>query len=103
MEIFIEEWNSTLWQRDLSSDTRYKSVWLVKNICENMDAVSSFGYWTLSDLMDERANFDSMYHGGYGLLTYNGVPKSGLEALRLMNQLGNTCIASGDGWYLHPK
>ena len=57
-----------------------------------MDAVSFFGYWTLSDLMDERANFDSMYHGGYGLFTYNGVPKSGLEALRLMNQLGNTAL-----------
>ena len=61
MDIFIEEWNSTLWQRDLSSDTCYKSVWLTKNICENMDAVSAFGYWTISDLMDERANFDSMY------------------------------------------
>ena len=99
-EVFIEEWNSTLWQRDLSSDTCYKSVWLVKNICENMDSVSAFGYWTLSDLMDERADFDSMYHGGYGLVTYNGVPKSGLEALRLLNQLGDTCMASGDGWYL---
>ena len=99
MDIFIEEWNSTLWQRDLSSDTCYKSVWLTKNICENMDAVSAFGYWTISDLMDERANFDSMYHGGYGLFTYNGVPKSGYEALRLLGQLGNCCIASGDGWY----
>ena len=49
--------------------------------------------------MDERANFDSMYHGGYGLFTYNGVPKSGYEALRLLGQLGNCCIASGDGWY----
>ena len=62
-----------------------------------MDAVSAFGYWTISDLMDERANFDSMYHGGYGLFTYNGVPKSGYEALRLLGQLGNCCIASGDG------
>ena len=36
------------------------------------------GYWTISDLMDERANLDSMYHGGYGLFTYNGVPKEWL-------------------------
>lgn len=99
-EVFIEEWNSTLWQRDLSSDTCYKSVWFVKNICENMDAAASFGYWTISDLMDERSDFDTLYHGGYGLFTYNGIPKSGYEAMRLLNQLGNLFVASGDGWYL---
>lgn len=98
-EVFIEEWNSTLWQRDLSSDTCYESVWLVKNICENMDAAASLGYWTISDLMDERSDFDTLYHGGYGLFTYNGIPKSGYEALRLLNRLGDTYLASGDGWY----
>lgn len=99
-DVYIEEWNSTLWQRDLSSDTCYKSVWLVKNICENMDAAESFGYWTFSDFMDERADFHSLYHGGYGLFTYNGIPKSGYEALRLLTKLGEHRIANGDGWYI---
>ena len=37
-QIWLEEWNSTVWQRDISSDTVYKSAWLVKNICGTMPA-----------------------------------------------------------------
>lgn len=96
--IWIEEWNSTLWQRDLSNDTCYKSAWLAKNLCENYDSAESFGYWLLSDFIEERSAFGNVFHGGYGLFTYNNIPKSGWHALRLMRMLGDTLLASGDGW-----
>lgn len=99
-EIMVEEWNSTLWQRDLSSDTCYKAVWMVKNICENYDQVESFGYWLLTDFIEERAALGSVFHGGYGLFTYNGIPKSGYQAMRFLRQLGNEKIGAGPGWFL---
>lgn len=43
-ELWVEECNSALWQRDLSGDTCYKAVWLVKNLCENHDRAEAFGY-----------------------------------------------------------
>jgi xylan 1,4-beta-xylosidase len=98
-EIVIEEANSTLWQRDISGDTCYKAAWLAKNVSETRgDAV--FGYWLLTDLLEERADIDTMYHGGYGLLTYDGIPKAGYTAMRLISMLGDTIEDAGDGWIL---
>ncbi len=100
LEIWIEEWNSTFWQRDLSGDTCYKAAWLTKNICENYDESEAFGYWTLSDFIEERSDFGTVYHGGYGLFTYNGIPKSGWLAMRLLHMLGDTKLDAGDGWMI---
>ncbi|MDO4175422.1 MAG: hypothetical protein Q4D42_11730, partial [Eubacteriales bacterium] len=94
-----EESTSTLWQRDLSSETCYKAAWLAKNMCESCDR-AVFGYWLLTDLMEERATLETVFHGGYGLLTYNGIPKAGYQAMRLISRMGNTLIASGEGWLL---
>lgn len=96
--IWIEEWNSAMWQRDLSGDTCYKAAWLTNNLCENYDEAEAFGYWTLSDFIEERSDFRTVYHGGYGLFTYNGIPKSGWGAMRLFRMLGDTKLGSGNGW-----
>lgn len=99
LPIWTEQWNSTVWQRDLSGDTCYKAAWLAMNICENMDETESFGYWSFSDFMEEISDFGGIYHGGYGLFTYNGIPKSGWHALRFLRMLGNTRLAAGNGWF----
>ena len=98
-EIYLEESTSTLWQRDLSSDTCYKSVWLAKNMCDSHNR-AVFGYWLLTDLLEERATLEDIFHGGYGLFTYNGIPKAGYYAMRLISRMGNRVIDSGEGWML---
>lgn len=101
-EIFLEECNSTLWQRDLSGDTCYKAVWLAKNMVISAGR-AVFGYWLLTDLIEERAHLRSVFHGGYGLFTYNGIPKAGYHAMRLIAQLGTWLVAEGKGWILTRK
>lgn len=98
-EIFCEEISSTLWQRDLSSDTCYKAAWMAKNLCENMDQ-AVFGYWTLSDLLEERAYPGRVFHGGYGLFTYNGIPKAGYFGLMFCGMMNGTLIGRGEGWLM---
>ena len=98
-EIFLEECAATLWQRDLSADTCYKSVWLAQNMAYSRHR-AAFGYWLLTDLLEERARIDSLFHGGYGLFTYNGIPKAGYHALRLLSLLKGADVAEGDGWLM---
>ncbi len=98
-EIYLEESNATLWQRDLSSETCYKAVWIAKNVCENRSQMV-FGYWLLTDFLEERAMMESIFHGGYGLMTYNGVPKAGYWAMYLLSKLGSEKVATGDDWLL---
>lgn len=100
LSVWIEEWNSTLWQRDISGDTCYKAAWLVKNLSECYDEAESFGYWLLSDFIEERAAFGDVFHGGYGLFTYNCIPKSGWLAMQMMRNLGDRYLDAGDGWLI---
>ena len=101
-EIFLEECNSTLWQRDLSSDTCYKAVWLAKNMAISAGR-AVFGYWLLTDFIEERAYIRSVFHGGYGLFTRSGIPKAGYHAMCMIGQMGPDRIASGNGWILTRK
>ena len=98
--IVIEEWSSTLWQRDLSSDTCYKAAWLTKNILENYSQADMFGYWLLTDFIDEWLVPGGIFHGGYGLFTTNGLPKAGYQALRLLTRVGEQQLAQEEGWFV---
>jgi len=98
--LFMTEWNSTIWNRDLCSDTCYKAAYLAKNLTENMDKIDGFGFWTISDRMQEIFPSPSLFHGGFGLITHNGIKKAGYYVYTLLNKLGNRFIDSGNGYYL---
>ena len=98
-ELWFVEWSSTLWQRDLSAETCYKSAWIVRSICRNFDRSEAFGYWLLTDYIEEHG-IEGAFHGGPGLLTYHGIPKAGWQALRLLGRLGDRLIDSGEGYFV---
>lgn len=98
--ILLDEWNSNLWQRDLCSDTCYKSAFLFKDILENYDRPSAIGYWTLSDNMEEVAPAPELFHGGFGLFNRLNIPKSGYRALELLKKAGSRLLSKGDGYFI---
>lgn len=100
VEIFLTEWNSTISHRDLTNDTLYKSSYIVKNILENMDKVNGFGYWSLSDHLEEFIIDKNIFHGGLGLFTHNNIKKSGYYAFKMLSKLGQTVIEKGEGYYV---
>lgn len=100
LPVWFEAWNSTVWQRDSCNDGCFKSAFIVKNILENEGRLEAFGHWTLSDFMEEVPHNPAIFHGGYGILTYNGIPKPGYYAMQMLYQLGDGCIGRGDGWYV---
>ena len=58
------------------------------------------GYWMLTDLFEEHQVPETLFHGGMGLFTYNGIRKAAYYAYWLLAKLGDTLIAQGDGWFL---
>lgn len=98
-ELFLEECNSTLWQRDLSADTCYKAVWMAHNLLQSAGR-AVFGYWLLTDFMEERTGIRGIFHGGYGLFTCNGLPKAGYFSLSMLGKLEPQLLAQGNGWVL---
>lgn len=100
VEVHLTEWNSTAFHRDLTNDTSFKAAFIVKNLLENIDEIQSFGYWTLTDFIEEQRIALETYHGGLGLTTNNGIPKPAFYAYEFLGKLGDELLASGEGYFV---
>jgi len=100
IEIHLSEWNSTAYHRDLTNDTSFKAAFIVKNLLENIDSIQSFGYWTITDLIEERRAASNEFHGGLGLITNHNIPKAAFYAYELLGKLGNQLVSQGEGYFL---
>lgn len=95
-DVYLTEWNSTAYHRELTNDTTYKAAYIVKNIIDNLDRIEGFGYWLLSDNIEEMAAPPQLFHGGLGLIAQYGIPKAGMLAYELLAKLGDRLVARGD-------
>ena len=96
VNLYLTEWNSTSYHRELTNDTLYKAAYIVKNIIDNLDRIEGFGYWVLSDNIEETASSSELFHGGLGLIAQHGIPKAGMIAYELLAKLGDRLIERGD-------
>lgn len=100
LPIYLTEWNLTVSHRNLLNDTCFKSCYLAKNLLENYDLLDSFGYWVLTDMIEETLPSKEQFHGGLGLYTYSGIKKPHYYTFRFINRLGNKLIAKGNGYFI---
>lgn len=100
LPIYLTEWNLTVSHRNLLNDTCFKSCYLAKNLLENYDELDSFGYWVLTDMIEETLPSKEQFHGGLGLYTYSGIKKPHYYTFRFLNNLGNRLIAKGNGYFI---
>lgn len=91
-EIWITEWNGNSDSQDLLHDTCYMAAFIIKNAIENFEKVSGMGYWTFTDLFEEFRQKMHLFHGGFGLMTYNGIKKAGYHAFYFLSKLGDELV-----------
>lgn len=100
LPVYMTEWNFTFSHRNLINDTCFKSCWILKNLLKNYDRLESFGYWSLTDLVEENAIPDTLFHGGLGIYTMNGLRKNVFYAFYFANMLGDELLSFGDGYFI---
>lgn len=98
--VYLTEWNLTVSHRNLLNDTCFKSCYLTKNLLENYDQLDSFGYWVLTDWIEETQPSKEEFHGGLGLLTQNGIKKPHYYAFEFLSKLGDRLIEKGEGYFI---
>ena len=103
LPVYLTEWNFTLSHRNLINDTCFKSCYIMKNLLRNYDRLDSFGYWSLTDLLEENALPDTLFHGGLGMYTMNGLRKNVFYAYYFANMLGDELLDNGDGYFITRK
>lgn len=102
-EIWITEWNGNSDSKDLLHDTCYMAAFIAKNAIANFEKVNGMGYWTFTDLFEEFKQKQNLFHGGFGLLTYNGLKKAGYHAFYFLSKLGDELIAKRDDMIITKK
>lgn len=96
-EYWITEWNANTDCRDLIHDTCYMAAFIVRTALLCGPYVEGMGYWTATDLHEEFRLPQSLFHGGFGLLTYNGIKKAGFHALAFLAKLGEEIVLQQEG------
>lgn len=98
--ITVHSFNSTIWQGDLGNDTCFKAAYIVKSFLENAAQVNGLTYCYLTDYTERRLTNLDTFHGGLGLMTYQGLPKAAYYSYWMLNQLSKHILIQGEGYII---
>ena len=97
LPLFFTEWSTSYNPRDKVHDAYQSAAWLLARLKRCQGLAQSMSYWTYTDLFEEPGPPDRPFHGGFGLLTREGVRKPVYFAYQYLHALRGREIAGGDG------
>lgn len=88
-EIHITEWSTSPSSRDKMHDLLPPAAYIIKCMLDNQHSVNSVMYWTFTDIFEEKGGGEDIFHGGFGMINFQGIVKPSYHAYRMLNQLGD--------------
>ncbi len=99
-ELHVVEWNISVRSQMLIRDTAFMAPYIVDTVINCAPLAKSLGYWTVSDSMEERRMPPALFHGGFGLMTRNGIKKPAYHAYRFLRGLYGETIERGKNYVI---
>jgi xylan 1,4-beta-xylosidase len=96
LPVQVTEWGPSYSPRDPVHDSYFCAVWILNRLRQLPKGVQGMSYWTFSDQFEEPGPPNTPFHGGFGLLNVQGLPKPAYFAYRFLNELGDTELACED-------
>ncbi len=96
-QIHLTEWNSSPSPRDFSHDFVQEAAYVIKSNLDVIGLADSLSYWTFTDVFEESGAGGEYFHGGFGMINYQGIAKPAFHAYRFLNNLADRLIYKGDG------
>lgn len=90
--LFYTEWNGNAIFSAETNDTKKVAAYLVKTALDVAPYLDGSSVWCFSDIFEEWHQFVEPFHGGFGLLNQDGIPKPGFWALKLLSLCGDERI-----------
>jgi xylan 1,4-beta-xylosidase len=90
LELHYTEWSSSYTPSDPIHDSYHEAAYILQKIKQAGNAAESMSYWVFTDIFEEAGPRLTPFHGGFGLLNYQGIKKSAYHAYSFMNMLGPT-------------
>ncbi|MBI5424560.1 MAG: glycoside hydrolase [Opitutae bacterium] len=95
-ELHYTEWSSSYTPSDPLHDSYHSAAFILDKIRHIGAAAQSMSYWTFTDIFEEAGPRTTPFHGGFGLLNYQDLPKPSYFAYRFLHRLGETELANND-------
>lgn len=92
----VTEYNTSYSPINPVHDTVLNAAYLAQILSEGGDYADSFSYWTFSDVFEETGVPKAQFHGGFGLIALNGIPKPTFHLFSFFNSMGEELLYRDD-------
>ena len=96
LELHYTEWSSSYTPSDPLHDSYHEAAYILEKLKQVGNSVNSMSYWVFTDIFEEAGPRFTPFHGGFGLLNIQGIPKSAFYAYSFINKLGETELKNTD-------
>lgn len=97
-EVYLTEWSCSPSSRDCSHDYLPAAAYVLRSNLHCAGMVDALSYWTFTDVFEEVGAGPKAFHGGFGMVTLQGVKKPVFHAYRILHELGEVKLDEGEGW-----
>lgn len=85
--LFITEWNSMAVFASPVHDEKYSAAFVIKSCMDLRNQIQGYMFWCCSDVYEEQFMLGKPFHGGFGLVSNDGIPKPNFWAFKILSQL----------------
>jgi xylan 1,4-beta-xylosidase len=96
LELHYTEWSSSYTPSDPLHDSYHSAAFILSKLKGVGEAAQSMSYWTFTDIFEESGPRYTPFHGGFGLLNYQGIRKPSFYAYQFLNRMGTTALKNAD-------
>lgn len=95
-EIHLTEWSTSPNSRDKLHDVLPPAAYIIKANLDCLGMANSLMYWTFTDVFEEKGGGETIFHGGFGMINFQGLVKPSFHAYRMLHQLGDEKLYYSD-------
>ncbi|MBS0633430.1 MAG: hypothetical protein JSS11_16090, partial [Verrucomicrobia bacterium] len=92
-ELHWNEWGRSFHGIDPRREDANEAAFAVRLLDRVSQTADAFAYWCVSDIYDQVGYGREAFHGGYGLLSLQGLRKPAYHAFALLSRLGDRRVA----------
>ena len=96
LPLHYTEWSASYSPRDPVHDAYISAAYIVSRLKGSEGHAQSMSYWTFTDIFEENGPVPSPFHGGFGLINFQGLRKPSFYAYQFLNRLGGEELVADD-------
>ena len=96
LPLYFTEWSTCYTPRDPVHDNYVSASYILDKLKNAEGQLQGMSYWTYSDIFYESGPPPSAFHGGFGLMTIDGIRKPSWFAYKYLHALSGRAVPTAD-------